>query len=852
MDDQFDYDEHEDEKFLIGNLLADDDTYSPTKDVRNIPRSNLPQQQQQSSPSFSFTQSTNLPWPDYVCSPPPTLEWNPSQNHGIDWTKFSTNSLQNYTNTLPAESSNLNAESFRHAPLSLSFGQNYIQPNIHQKPTATVPPFQTLNDLNKSDDTSSPVSDERASDSGTISPDVRPKQIKWKKVDLSAIESKQKVEGYSRQHSESIHQNGKSSYSSVAQVNGHHHFPQHHHQQQQHHKRLSATSSVPISSAKQSNNQKSNCNNNIIKKSTTTTHSGRPSTTQPVTPEDPPPKPSKIVGLNPINNTNSTYVSEPQKVHIAAATTTPTVAPDFQKIKRKKKGKASSKKTDAKNEQRSGSRYLALVQSSDYTNGEDFLIENGPSDDEEDEFDENEYQLREEEEKEQIREQARRQFENDKVSEEEANEKMKKLENEIRVIFEKRKTAKQQKISSQRHRRRKNGYQIWIPAFFSVISSIIVSAIYQAFTFFINLVTNVLFLSYHALTDSFKTLIYNFYQFIRSFFVLTIGTVFNSSRNFIEQIKQCGEINCQIGLSSNSAYPIYCEDVLERLYDCQNADAFSVLGLTKSATIEEINIHFKKNVAVINPSKKYNVGCEDARILLQTAYELISTDARKSEYLNELEQLPQTYALQVQLDEYKYLINSKGAILHCECGENHSIIRVSNYDGRYCAKCNQSHPVKNGDLWVDKQYFGWVLTYYAVINNTIYDVTDWGNCAANCLKRPKPNPHMITHRLYNASLNAAVTNVTEKHRCSCRGDSTSDRCTTRSIVLPKDPLPWKYSCCCSLLVCSPSDPLSIHDIPCCFGGIFIAINTTAAPITISEKLTGNEQARKAGRRRRYR
>uniref|UniRef100_A0A914ZB35 Cleavage inducing molecular chaperone Jiv domain-containing protein n=1 Tax=Panagrolaimus superbus TaxID=310955 RepID=A0A914ZB35_9BILA len=160
--------------------------------------------------------------------------------------------------------------------------------------------------------------------------------------------------------------------------------------------------------------------------------------------------------------------------------------------------------------------------------------------------------------------------------------------------------------------------------------------------------------------------------------------------------------------------------------------------------------------------------------------------------------LDQTYALQIQLDEYKYLINTKGAILHCECGENHTVTRVSNYDGRYCIKCNQSHPVKNGDLWVDKQYFGWVLTYYAVINNTIFDVTDWGNCAANCLKRLKPNPHMITHRLYNASVNAAVTNVTEKHRCSCRPDS-SDRCT-RSIVLPKDPLPWKYSCCCSLLL----------------------------------------------------
>ena len=102
--------------------------------------------------------------------------------------------------------------------------------------------------------------------------------------------------------------------------------------------------------------------------------------------------------------------------------------------------------------------------------------------------------------------------------------------------------------------------------------------------------------------------------------------------------------------------------------------------------------------------------------------------------------------------------------MHCECGENHAIIRIPNYEGRFCVQCNQPHSIKNGDLWVEKQYFGWVLTYYAVLNGIVYDVTEWGNCAANSLKRPKVNPHMITHRLYNASANATVTNGTEKHR----------------------------------------------------------------------------------------
>lgn len=75
---------------------------------------------------------------------------------------------------------------------------------------------------------------------------------------------------------------------------------------------------------------------------------------------------------------------------------------------------------------------------------------------------------------------------------------------------------------------------------------------------------------------------------------------------------------------------------------------------------------------------------------------------------------------------------------------------------------------------------------------------------------------------------------------------------SRSIVIPKETLPYSYFCCCSLLLCPPSDTVILRDIPCCFGGIFVAINTTASPITAAEKLIDNERARKAGRRRKYR
>jgi hypothetical protein len=329
MDEQYDYNECEDEKFLIGNLLSDDDTYSPTKDVRNIQRNSTLQS--------SFNPSTTATWPEYVCQPPP-VEWNPlTAQNGMDWTRFTPNLPNNYQES---------DQSIRYTPLSLSFGTNFVQP----KPTATVPPFQTLNDLNKSDDTSSPVSDERASDSGTISPDSRPKQIKWKKLDLASIDTAPKVETYARQSVDSIqHHNGKS-YSAVTQV-----------KVGQQHKRLSATSSVPISKPP---TQKTP--SNASKKPTNNHRAG----TQPVTPEEPP-KPSKIVGLNPIHNSNSTYVSEPQKVHppvTSVTTNLATTVPDFQKIKRKKKGKTNSKKADEKYEQKSGSRYLALIHSDNTSN----------------------------------------------------------------------------------------------------------------------------------------------------------------------------------------------------------------------------------------------------------------------------------------------------------------------------------------------------------------------------------------------------------------------------------------------------------------------------------------------------
>ena len=81
-------------------------------------------------------------------------------------------------------------------------------------------------------------------------------------------------------------------------------------------------------------------------------------------------KPVKIVGLNPITNSNGQQVSKPHLSQTGISFSSPNIGSnqvaDFQKIKRKKKGKNAGQKTEPKtdSEQKTGSRFLALAQQS--------------------------------------------------------------------------------------------------------------------------------------------------------------------------------------------------------------------------------------------------------------------------------------------------------------------------------------------------------------------------------------------------------------------------------------------------------------------------------------------------------
>uniref|UniRef100_A0A493TID4 Cleavage inducing molecular chaperone Jiv domain-containing protein n=1 Tax=Anas platyrhynchos platyrhynchos TaxID=8840 RepID=A0A493TID4_ANAPP len=47
---------------------------------------------------------------------------------------------------------------------------------------------------------------------------------------------------------------------------------------------------------------------------------------------------------------------------------------------------------------------------------------------------------------------------------------------------------------------------------------------------------------------------------------------------------------------------------------------------------------------------------------------------------------------------------------------------------RYCAECGQLHPAEEGDFWAESSLLGLKITYLAVMDGKVYDITEWAGC----------------------------------------------------------------------------------------------------------------------------
>jgi DnaJ family protein C protein 14 len=44
------------------------------------------------------------------------------------------------------------------------------------------------------------------------------------------------------------------------------------------------------------------------------------------------------------------------------------------------------------------------------------------------------------------------------------------------------------------------------------------------------------------------------------------------------------------------------------------------------------------------------------------------------------------------------------------------------------AECNRLHPAEEGDFWAESSMLGLRITYFALMDGEVYDITEWVGC----------------------------------------------------------------------------------------------------------------------------
>uniref|UniRef100_A0A8C4X0K7 Cleavage inducing molecular chaperone Jiv domain-containing protein n=1 Tax=Eptatretus burgeri TaxID=7764 RepID=A0A8C4X0K7_EPTBU len=103
--------------------------------------------------------------------------------------------------------------------------------------------------------------------------------------------------------------------------------------------------------------------------------------------------------------------------------------------------------------------------------------------------------------------------------------------------------------------------------------------------------------------------------------------------------------------------------------------------------------------------------------------------------------------LQKDIDE---AVNTMSCV---KCGGKHKRYKVERtvWAGRYCTRCDALHGAVEGDLWAESSMLGFKITFYALMDGHIYDVTGqlWKEHPKNDASEPstsngqKAKPHLI-------------------------------------------------------------------------------------------------------------
>lgn len=145
------------------------------------------------------------------------------------------------------------------------------------------------------------------------------------------------------------------------------------------------------------------------------------------------------------------------------------------------------------------------------------------------------------------------------------------------------------------------------------------------------------------------------------------------------------------GLNANIPLPATGEEAMHRLLACKGRDPYSILGVRRDCSDEEIRRYYKRQAVLVHPDKNRQRGAEEAFKILAHAFELIGAPERRSHYDQLVAEADEMESAWAELNELLAKLHAKmdeaaNTIRCTNCSKRHRRLKTDRpcYAARYC------------------------------------------------------------------------------------------------------------------------------------------------------------------------
>lgn len=203
----------------------------------------------------------------------------------------------------------------------------------------------------------------------------------------------------------------------------------------------------------------------------------------------------------------------------------------------------------------------------------------------------------------------------------------------------------------------------------------------------------------------------------------------------------------------------------------EELNPFQALGVEATASDAELKKAYRRLAVLVHPDKNEHPRAEEAFKVLRAAWDIVSNPERRKEYEmkrmaeSELSRSVNEFLSRLQ-DDLKEAMNT---MMCSKCQGKHKRFELDRdpLSARYCAECGQLHPAEEGDFWAESSLLGLKITYLAVMDGKVYDITEWAGCQRVGIC---PDTHRVP---YHISFGARSAGAGGRQRSASKGSPSS-------------------------------------------------------------------------------